>query len=102
VSVHVYVWYRIAGEAMDCERAVRGMMARLACRTGVAGQLLKKRDEDRLWMEVYADVAEPAGFEARLRQAVDEFDIEMFIDGPRHSECFLGEGPVAPTCAATP
>ncbi|TNF52480.1 MAG: DUF4936 family protein [Gammaproteobacteria bacterium] len=101
MTTHFYVWYRIEGDAAECERAVRGMMARLTCRTGVAGQLLQKCDEARLWMEVYADVAEPEAFSHRLRQAVDEYDIEMFIDGPRHTECFRGEPLPIPACGAS-
>lgn len=75
------------------------MMSRLACRSGIAGQLLKKRDEARLWMEVYAGVADVDGFEHLLRQAVDEFDVEMFVDGKRCVECFVA-GKLQPTACA--
>ena len=102
MSAHFYVWYRIDGEPEACELAVRGMMARLGCRTGVRGQLLKKRDEPRLWMEVYPEVAEAEAFALRLAQAVDEFDIGMFVDGPRHTECFLADAAVAPACTRQP
>jgi hypothetical protein len=50
-------------------------------------------------MEVYTDVAEPDAFQARLNQAVDEYDIEMFIDGPRHTECFVGEATPPMSCS---
>jgi hypothetical protein len=44
-------------------------------------------------------VADPLRFEHLLRQAVDEFDVEMFIDGARRTECFdAGESDVA-ACA---
>ena len=93
-----FVWYRVCQDDSDTETMVRSMMARLACRSGVAGRLLKKRDEPGLWMEIYDDVADPARFEACLRQAVDEFDIEMFIDGKRTTECFLAGAPVVSAC----
>ncbi len=83
----------------DTETAIRSMMSRLACRSGVSGRLLKKRDEPRLWMETYADVADTVRFEHLLRQAVDEYDVEMFIDGKRCTECFLAAEPVAAACA---
>jgi hypothetical protein len=102
VSAHFYVWYRIDGDEDACARAILGMMARLGCRTGVTGRLLKKRDEARVWMEVYDDVADPDHFQARLGQAVDEFDIGMFIDGPRHTECFVGDATPQPACAPHP
>ncbi len=54
------VWYRVTDDGPDTERIVRGLMARLACRTGIAGQLMRKRDEPRLWMELYAGVVAPA------------------------------------------
>jgi len=99
---HVYVWYRIDADATECDRHIRGMMARLACRTGVAGQLLQRCDDPSLWMEVYSDVGEATVFCTRLRQAVDEYEIEMFIDGARHVECFTGEALPAPRCGTAP
>lgn len=95
-----YVWYRVAQADRDTETAVRGMLARLACRSGVAGTLKKKRSEPRLWMEVYEGVTDAAAFERLLAQALDEYDVEMFLDGPRHTECFLADAPVPAACAA--
>lgn len=97
-----YVWYRVGEDDAGAELAVRTMMARLACRTGVPGRLLKKRDEPRLWMEVYAGVADAEAFERRLAQALDEFDVEMFLDGPRRAECFISDAPIPAACAAQP
>jgi hypothetical protein len=94
-----FVWYRVSKADNDTETAIRSMMSRLSCRSGVSGRLLKKRDEPRLWMETYADVADTVRFEHLLRQAVDEYDVEMFIDGNRCTECFLAAGPVAASCA---
>jgi hypothetical protein len=97
--MNLYVWYRVEKDDQDTETAVRGMMARLACRTGIAGQLLKKRDEPRLWMEVYAGVADPDGFERLMTQKVDEFDLGMFIDGERRVEAFRADWSAAPSCS---
>ena len=95
-----FVWYRVNQADSDTETAIRSMMSRLSCRSGVSGRLLKKRDETRLWMETYADVVDTVRFEHLLRQAVDEYDVEMFIDGNRCTECFLATEPVAAACAA--
>ncbi len=100
--MNFYVWYRVERDDRDTETAVRGMMARLACRSGIAGQLLKKRDEPRLWMEVYADVADPDGFTRLMTQKVDEFDLGMFIDGTRRVEAFRADWSTTPTCSTQP
>jgi hypothetical protein len=95
---HYFVWYRVEDDGPDTETLVRSMMARLACRTGISGNLLKKRDEPALWMEVYSGVPEATAFEARLAQAVDEFDIDMLIADRRHTECFYGDVAPQPSC----
>ncbi len=97
MNLNYYIYYRVSPKNADeAEILVRSMQARLACRSGIGGRLLKKRDEPGLWMEVYEDVAEPERFERLLDQAVDEFDLAMLLDGPRHTECFLGgEAPAA-------
>ena len=58
--------------------------------TGVAGRLMKKRDEPNLWMEVYENVTDEARFEWELAEAVDHLKIqELLLPGtPRHLECF--------------
>lgn len=96
---HYFVWYRVMDSGPETETAVRAMMARLACRTGVAGRLLKKRGEPGLWMEVYEGVADPGGFEARLAQAVDEYDLDMLLADARRVECFTEEAHVPSACA---
>jgi hypothetical protein len=100
VSFSYYVWYRVRADERETETVIRYMMARLACRSGVTGRLLKKREEARLWMEVYEGVADPAAFERLLAQAVAEFDVEMFCADSRHGECFeqAADG-VAARCA---
>jgi hypothetical protein len=100
LAFNFYVWYRVARDEGAADVAVRGMMARLGCRAGVAGRLLRKRDEPGLWMEVYEGVADADVFERRLAQALDEFDVEMFLDGPRRTECFIADMPVTAACAA--
>jgi hypothetical protein len=97
--LNYYIYYRVSpNNADEAEMLVRSMQARLACRSGIAGRLLKKRGEPGLWMEVYEDVAEPERFERLLDQAVDEFELAMFLDGPRHFECFLAVSTPVPVC----
>lgn len=93
------VWYRVTDDGPDIEAVVRGMMARIACRTRIYGQLLKKCDEPRLWMEVYQGVADADAFESRLAQAVDEYDVDMFVADTRRVECFRTQADVTPLCS---
>ncbi len=89
---HYYIYYRVSANTADeAETLVRSMQARLACRSGIGGKLLKKRDNPGLWMEIYENVGEAKRFERLLVQAVDEFDLDMFLDGPRHIERFVGD-----------
>lgn len=96
--VSYFVWYRVQRDDHDTETTIRSMMTRLACRTGVSGRLMKKRDEPRLWMETYSDVTDSVTFEHLLQQAVDEYDVDMFIDGKRCTECFLADATTMPVC----
>ena len=94
---HYYIYYRVTEkDDAEAEPLIRSMQARLACRSGIGGRLLRKRGEPGLWMEVYENVVDPQRFERLLDQAVDEFDITLFIDGARKQECFTGDGEAAP------
>jgi len=94
-----YIYYRVSEKNADeTEPLIRAMQARMACRTGITGCLLKKRDEPGLWMEVYEAIADADEFELRLAQIEDEFDIGMFIDGSRHREVFDYEPAGLATC----
>jgi hypothetical protein len=98
--IHYYVYYRVSeNSAHEAELLVRAMQARLACRSGVRGRLLTKRDDPGLWMEIYEQVTQPERFELLLDQAVDEFDVAMFLETPRRQECFRGENSSYATCA---
>ncbi len=98
-SYSFFVWYRVkAGEASEAEPLIRAMQARLACRTGIRGHLMKKRQEPDLWMETYVGIADAPAFEAQLARAVSEFDVEMFLLDERHTECFNADASPGATC----
>jgi hypothetical protein len=97
---HFFVWYRVKQEDRETETVIRSMMGRLACRSGSAGRLMKKRGQPQLWMETYTDVADADRFEHLLAQAVDEFDVEMFLDGGRQTECFFDAADESATLCA--
>ena len=85
----IFIYYRVAARDWhETETLVRSMQARLACRTGIRGRLLKKQQEPGLWMEIYESVPQTAKFERHLAEVEAEFDIDMFLESPRHREIF--------------
>ncbi len=86
-----YIYYRVdAAQAGACADAVQKLLMSMHERTGIAGRVLKKRNEPLLWMEIYEPVADEAKFEWELAEAVAASDITALLqDGStRHSECF--------------
>ncbi|BBP01522.1 DUF4936 family protein [Sulfuriferula nivalis] len=98
--LNYYIYYRVLTDDPDTERQIRGMQARLGCRTGVHGSLLKRQDDTLTWMEVYPSINDQAAFDLALKQTLSEFDIEIFINGKRVTECFIGESAQPDHCRA--
>lgn len=85
----VYVYYHVnPRHADEAETPIRALMARIRCRTGVTAQLQQKFREPLLWMESYTGVIDPDAFTVELARTVAEYDVDVFIDGERHMECF--------------
>jgi len=88
---HYYIYYRIQPKfASAIESAIQRMQLEIKAQLGIAGRLLKKRDDPALWMEVYENVAENAAFEEVLRLVETETNIVSLLDpgSKRHIECF--------------
>lgn len=86
-----YIYYRVdPAKAAECEPRVRELFAAMHKATGVSGQLLKKRGESNLWMEVYLGVQDDAKFEWELADVAGRLKFqELLQDGTtRHMECF--------------
>jgi uncharacterized protein DUF4936 len=91
----LYVWYRVAGDLTCARDAITSMMLDVAMRTGVAGRLFERAEDEATWMEVYADVDDRRAFERALARAVKEHGAGDFADGGRHVECFCAAGALA-------
>lgn len=89
--LNYYIYYRVLTDDTETERQVRGMQAKLRCRTGVSGALLKRQDDALTWMEIYTNVVDASTFNTALQRTLNEFDIAMFINGNRITECFINE-----------
>lgn len=99
MNTNIYVWYRVTRDDAETDTLVRSMMARLACRSGIHGQLLRKHGEPHVWMEVYEDITDADGFLRQMADKVEALDLEMLLDSPRRVEMFIPGTPVYPTCA---
>ena len=64
-----YVYYKVPRENAERARAsVESLQRELAASTGVHGRLLRRRDDETTWMEIYEDVRDPARLEAALEE----------------------------------
>ncbi|MGL1833435.1 DUF4936 family protein [Rhodocyclaceae bacterium SMB388] len=88
-----YVYYRLRAGADHVEALARitAMQQALEERTGVAGRLLARRDDDAKWMEIYEPVVDALPFEHALQQALESADVPALIEpgSTRHMERFV-------------
>ena len=89
LSLSYYIYYRVARPA-QAQTLVRDIQAALKSRTGIAGRLLRKRDDPTTWMEVYEGVGDIGAFEQCLAAAVQTTNFAAVLEtgGVRHMECF--------------
>ncbi len=67
-----YVYYRIAPERADeARQVVAAIQDDVFRQAGVAGRLLRRRDDPETWMEIYEGVAHEKAFEDSLASAVE-------------------------------
>jgi hypothetical protein len=86
---HIYVYYRLVGEAGAAHAAVAAVFADLEARTGISGRLLERREPPCTWMEVYEPVTQPAAFLRLLAAAVRRHGLAAFAaDSGRALERF--------------
>lgn len=98
--LNYYTYYRVLTDDPETECQIRNMQAKLGCRTGVYGSLLKRQDDARTWMEIYPNIIDQTAFDLALTRVLSELDIDMFINGKRITECFLGVSTEHPHCRA--
>jgi hypothetical protein len=87
----LYIYYRVRGANTPALRARLDAMQRsVFLEYGIVSGV-KRRPEEKnglqTWMEIYQAV--PAGFEAKLEQAVMQAELATLIDGQRHTEHFV-------------
>jgi hypothetical protein len=99
VPPHVYVYYRLRGDAEGAHAAVARLFADVEARTGVGGRLLERRGAPRTWMEVYEPVPEAGRFLRVLRAAARRHGLAAYaFESRRAVERFVA--PRAPAATA--
>lgn len=87
MSTNFYIYYKLEpDQRSEIEPLIHTLLSRMACRTGVAGRLLKKADSRDTWMEVYEGIKDRRAFEHALNELCDRYDLAMLLD--RHTEVF--------------
>jgi hypothetical protein len=75
-----YVYYRVPPENANRARAaVEAMQRELAATCGVSGRLLRRRDDESTWMEIYDNVSDRSDFEERLGGLVVRHALERLL-----------------------
>ncbi len=75
-----YVYYRIAFERADeARRVVAAIQDDVLRQAGVAGRLLRRKDDPETWMEIYEGVAQDKAFEDSLASAVERHAFQRLL-----------------------
>jgi len=75
-----YIYYRVPAEnAVRARTAVSILQRELSETTGIGGRLLRRRDDETTWMEIYENVADGARFETELAGLVERHGISALI-----------------------
>jgi uncharacterized protein DUF4936 len=76
MSTSYYIYYRVPqGNAERARAAVGALQRELSEATGIGGRLLRRRDDETTWMEIYEGVPEGSRFESRLAELVERHGV---------------------------
>ena len=93
MSTSYYVYYKVpAANAARARQAVDALQRELSGATGITGRLMRRRDDESTWMEIYEDVPDGARFEAKLAELADRHGIPGLLapGSSRRQEIFRG------------
>lgn len=92
-SLNYYIYYRVpAGNAARALEAVGALQRELSEVTGIGGRLLRRRDDETTWMEIYDSVPDGTRFESKLAELVERHGILALLapGSSRKQEIFRG------------
>jgi len=80
MKVNYYVYYKVPAENTQRARAaVAAMQQDLLDVIGIGGRLLRRRDDETTWMEIYENVADPQRFEVELAEMVERHGLAALL-----------------------
>ena len=80
MKLNYYVYYRVPAENAERARAaVRALQRELTSGTGIGGRLLRRRDDETTWMEIYENVVDTERFEAALAELVKHHGLAALL-----------------------
>ena len=72
MTLSFYIYYRVPAQNVERARvAVRELQRELSDIAGISGRLLRRRDDETTWMEIYENVEDGVRFEAELAKLVE-------------------------------
>lgn len=81
----LYCYFKAEANDVALLSRLRTLQSALLARTGVAGRLLRRRDDASTWMEVYEEIADADTFQHAWREASVECGLATLS---RHEEWF--------------
>ena len=93
MKLSYYIYYRVPAEnAARALAAVGAMQRELSEIAGIGGRLLRRRDDETTWMEIYENVADAERFEAELGALAERHGLAALLapGSARKREVFLG------------
>jgi len=80
VKLNFYIYYRVPAQNADRARAaVNALQRELSDNARVGGRLLRRRDDETTWMEIYENVQDGARFEAELAKLVERHGLAALL-----------------------
>ena len=80
MKLSYYIYYRVPAEnAKRARAAVSALQRELSDITGTGGRLLRRRDDESTWMEIYESVPDGARFEAELAELVERHGLAALL-----------------------
>ena len=80
MKLNFYIYYRVPAQNAEQARAVVNALQReLSDIAGIGGRLLRRRDDETTWMEIYENVQDGARFEAELAKLVERHGLAALL-----------------------